>query len=797
MYCKICGAPLQEDARFCSVCGAGVEAVPGGVPLATDAPLTGEVPAAAESVPTLPTPPAGKRGKIRIAALAAAAAVLVVAVAAAALMLVNADPKTYVAKCMTATLSACFDGEDETGIATVLGTALTGGNRQTLTLRLGDDTTEQMRKILAASYGLTAEELAGSSLSLTAESDMKNRQIALQLTGELDSTEVGTLELFLNDNIFSLRSPDLLGGEAYGFDTLTLGKDLAASPLGQYYYSDIPEDYSINLFDARKDKGTDVLAEESLAELAALYKTYTDAVTVEKGGKARAEVNGQTLSCQTYSMTIPAEALRDLVRGGAACLSRDSVFMDRILSARGPVALLGMGYYYGNTGEMGDEDREAYLADLDEALAYIQDNVTITFYISGGKVVRLEAVGKLENGEDSGLGISLVLQFGNASAMKNALSADLTLRSGEDRVKLSLTSQGEHKLNGGKFSDETVLSLTTNGEEQGRLTARTAYDTKAERDNFSFGITASIYGNQGAGAGVEGTVHADKGAGTLSADLGSIYLKFGDDCSAIALTYGLEPIQALSLRMPESTQMPLEMSPDELTALAARLEADVDAVAQRIYALHPRLRPLDAGAYTQGFLDASFLGTPGDYFLEKSGYSDEEVQALYDQRISDGADVLLIHLGVSNVTPELLERAKEVVGQLYSRSVLTVTSVDEVYNGRWSVNISLQPPELGGALEDIHSAVQSQYDSATERADGDTMGLDAYNATYSSFEERLYLLALDMLDNAIWNAAPAEAEVYSVDVSESYDGTVVQLNERDVDDIGRFLNSAVGYLMIR
>ena len=282
MFCSRCGRKIEDGAAVCSGCGAPASGVPQSGPAR---PLEGP-----EAAPAGGEPASGKRrGWIlpTVIGIAAAACVL------AAVLLSGAfsDAKGTLARALVKSVNAWQAAADSLELPELPG----------LEREAGLDMTVRLRR-LSDRFGRQAQLLEGMSLSFSGDLDLPERKMEVGLGVSYGSAELLRAGMAGNDGVLSLSCPALLGEQAFGVNTETLGQTLyRLDPAAM----EAVQNAGFNIFDLLEAAAAP--AEVDAGAVRALY----DAISVEKAGKAEVDAGGKSVRGERYRVTIPQEAMLD------------------------------------------------------------------------------------------------------------------------------------------------------------------------------------------------------------------------------------------------------------------------------------------------------------------------------------------------------------------------------------------------------------------------------------------------------------------------------------------------------
>ena len=286
--------------------------------------------------------------------------------------------------------------------------------------------------------------------------DLENREMGLLASVHKGSADLITAMASAEDEMVYVGLPDFLD-DFYGVNTETAMADLEAmgADLGE------AAQISFNIFeliDIVKRHSPDT--EELEAELTAVITDMVKDIEIEKAGKQTFKVGGESLKCKAYTVTIPQDALEEV--------------LDVIVDASGtdPMAMMeelcnAMGLSDYMTEELLYELRYSFstpdYSDLYEVLDILED-IELTVYVKSGKVAGIVYEKKID-------GSKLELTFGiGGERYGNVFEIEAKV-GGE---KITLEFEGDHTAKDGTFTDKATFKF--DGE---KLTMNTEYDPKS------------------------------------------------------------------------------------------------------------------------------------------------------------------------------------------------------------------------------------------------------------------------------------------------------------------------------
>lgn len=610
MFCPNCGAPLREGAKFCGHCGTPApEAASSPAPAepsvspepAPAAPEAAEPAAQAPSPDTTPSPEAAETpaapaapetpaaaaagspapepilrrsrqllekrkagsalaespipgepilGKRRnglpiligliVAALAVIAAVVFLIVPSV-IQLVS--PKAYLTACagntMAAYSSAWKDSAKKMGVDGLYDT-------------LFDKRIEYRVSCTVEDYP-DASELNGAGFSSTIQFDRKGRELAADVSAEYGSISLGSVQLYLKDDLIALGSSDYTDGQFYGVHTETLGQDIQNASWGSQ--ADVDETLSFNVFDLLDlyQKPTNLLTAKTYTALGKEAAGLLGDSEIEKQGSKDKKVNGERETLKMYTVDIAPEDLAtrmyhcaDIIlddenlyntlepllaaQASQKDMTADELyddFCDQILDQMDPDTL---------TDEMGDVDIELDLGVRGKQIAFAELSVK----------------------PDGGEKMAISAQMGTAESLIN----DLTFQVSQGNTPVfAIQSSGNHEPKDNVFTDTTVLIA------DGSQALRAVTEWNIQDKNFTFDMDF-------AGDTISAAGTLDATSKSLSAQFDNMTVSSGGDTMTLSLDYTIATCKNFAFTA-KDTKILTDMDEDDILEMASTIEENV------------------------------------------------------------------------------------------------------------------------------------------------------------------------------------------------------------------------------
>ena len=501
MFCGNCGKKISDDAKFCPFCGSTVNAEDSQTWTPPQVPVP---PQAVNYAP--PVPPQGGKKSKGGAVLAAVGGVAVVAIAAAIVLFsgVFGGPKGTLVKAMAKSMNAYHAASEAAGMPDLA--AISKGEKVSQELSLQVDSISEDLSY----YSSDAAMLEGWGISMSEGMNLPGRKMDLSLGATYHSKDVLNVWAAADDAEITFGSPQLLGNSAYGFNTETLGKDLAR-------FGDAPDEVtsvSFNIFDMIESMDQTVEVDKAAA------KEFADAIEVEKDGSETVAVNGYDVNCAVYHVLVPQDAVRTY-------LSAVQDAYEEQASANELLELLVMLGVYSD-GDVEDLVSENAVFELLDEIIQVLGDIELDIYVSGGYVMAAEWNDTIEG---TALGVSAY--FGGGKNYADDWSLEITVDSG----RVTIASTGNHSAEGGAYTDETSVTVR-DGSDAIKITSELTWDAKKSSDNFSWSVKSS-----GIAAEASGQLDTTKNSMELTLDKLSVNA-MGTDLVTLSGGYVMKPYEA-------------------------------------------------------------------------------------------------------------------------------------------------------------------------------------------------------------------------------------------------------------
>ncbi len=194
----------------------------------------------------------------------------------------------------------------------------------------------------------------------------------------------------------------------------------------------------------------------------------------------------------------------------------------------------------------------------------------------------------------------------------------------------------------------------------------------------------------------------------------------------------------------------------------------------------------DATMYIQGELDAYYKGTYVQEYLDLvEDMTAEDVEERYDYWTEGEAENLLAFLDVQYPDEEVLERAQELVKQIYAQCRYEVTDAELLKSGDITSEVKVSPIELFHLLDE--DAYTETWDGVLSRAGiEDQDAMDALSEEeYAALEAEYGMLLLDEVEKLIPQITYGTDQSVMLQMKKDEDGyfALVETGVQKLDEI--------------
>lgn len=495
MFCSNCGKPIPEKSAFCPECGTKVNR------------KTTRSEKAVNRFHKKESAP----GKNKMTVIILAVAVLLIAAVIATVLLVLRSPKLTLAKAVKNSV-----GEWETAIE-FMDVSVTGSK----------ETPVRSSGVLQ----LTGMELGRLNLELPktthlrweSATNLPDREVACQMTVVMGNTDVFSLYAGVQDALLTVYSPELLGTQALQVNTEQAGADLKRLGAPEFTWG-----WNGNFFE-REEKSLLSGAEEPLK---------ASDIQVKKQEKTTVQVNGNSVECVRYAVTIPGDAALPVLYRWEEMLNarerEETEFIGRV---------------------------EKILSDVLFAMEpEAGESLNLDFYLKDQQVMAVawtDPAGEQE----------LRLSVGGGSRYVD----DWSLKAKTEEGAFSVRSSGDHGASDGCLTDSTILTCE---DDLGTSSASLSLNYGVEDGNLQLQVHQDKFVLE-----LQGKVTREGDYRTLDVDqltVGSQEGKFRFAGSVTQMPYAPIPAPA------ESTVSLSEMEPEDMEEMEKNMQRSIRKWQERL-----------------------------------------------------------------------------------------------------------------------------------------------------------------------------------------------------------------------
>lgn len=304
--------------------------------------------------------------------------------------------------------------------------------------------------------------LIHSGVRFMMDTNMKKRNIDIQMVPYLGSADLMTVTVAADDEMIYFHSPELMPNPI-GVNTETMMEDL------EHLGADVgdAEDISFNLFDTIEIiREITAISDDNKKLLLAAGEDLIASFSAEKIKKQTIRVNGTSTECNVYEVIIPQDALEMFVEVLEEI--SDSVDYEESVEAVLDSMNLPRSVTREIMGEMSVEQ-----PDFDEVYDLLDElgDVELKVYIKNNRIAAVRFDDEVYDND-----WKAELYIGGGDRYVDNISFKLKNNYGELVVK----SSGDHGAKDGLFTNKTTIEVDGD-----KYTLQVKYDPEADRDNLS------------------------------------------------------------------------------------------------------------------------------------------------------------------------------------------------------------------------------------------------------------------------------------------------------------------------
>lgn len=405
-----------------------------------------------------------------------------------------------------------------------------------------------------------SDAVSGLGFQVDMDVNLEEREMGMMASVYLGSADLLTAMISAEDEMIYLGAPDFLN-DFYGVNTETLMRDLddMGASLGE------AADISFNIFDLMeivKDYSGD--AEENRQALMEASTDLAKELVIEKNGKTTLKVNGESLKCRSFLVTIPQEALEEWFEAVEDIGSVDAVgMMEKLLSSMNLPEDIVEELVYDFEYSYSQPDYSGVYELLD-----ILGDIELQVYVRSNKVAGIVYKEKIQ-----GTKVELGLYLGGGDRYVDNISLEIKV----DGEKVTIESEGDHTAKEGKFTDEITIKA-----DDLKVTIETEYNPKN-------GALSVSMGNEYPLLELEGT-YAVTGEGCLLELDELVIASGGREMMSLALSCEITDYEK-RVKLSDA-RLITGLTEEDIMSLAEELEGNVLEWALGLTLSHPELMEL-------------------------------------------------------------------------------------------------------------------------------------------------------------------------------------------------------------
>jgi hypothetical protein len=493
--------------------------------------------------------------------------IAVVGVAASMMLIKKEDPKEVVIQAF----KSVYEEETVNHLENIIGfseiyeRAIKENNEVNLSLKLADSSMSELAAFTGTGFDIQGKTDQEANKSIATIGIQFQDMDLLHLDGYLDDKEFMMAIPELSESVFTINYADDLQGQ------------IENSPfLGEVFLeSGIDFDAFGEYMEQVQNYDSD--GKNTLFDLTALwdrYKTGSEAIenlktamTVEKGQKTTAIVDGEEAGCRSYETVISGPAFVEFFKTTSDFFLEDETLKKDMMEYFAQVLRLSeiMNPYGYSSYSDDPEDMQAELwneaeTSIDELLVILeellQDDVNMTVTVDAkGRMASFKAETMLTS-EDEKANLELTADFMGGDYLTQNVNAQLKLY--DDITEVVFDVDKTESFDGNTLLSNIDVIVTYDGEE-----ATANYAGSYQVDNGQFNMDLSV--NTGSGIlsfTMDGVVTELEKGNSMQASADSIRVAYDDEFIELSGTYGIKPMEG-EVTVPEGTQMDIFAATEE------------------------------------------------------------------------------------------------------------------------------------------------------------------------------------------------------------------------------------------
>lgn len=193
----------------------------------------------------------------------------------------------------------------------------------------------------------------------------------------------------------------------------------------------------------------------------------------------------------------------------------------------------------------------------------------------------------------------------------------------------------------------------------------------------------------------------------------------------------------------------------------------------------------DATVYIQGELDATYLGTINEGYLDVvEDMTQADAQAKYEYNLQAEGEYLLSYLGVELPTDGVYQRAQELVGEIYSHAKYTVADAQLLKSGDIAAEVTVSPIEIMTLIPEEFYA-QTWENVKQQAGVSDDQVAVMSDEEYQQLDEQYAMALLDELEGLMGQLTYGTDQTVLLQMKQDEEGyyTLVETGMQQLDEM--------------
>lgn len=193
----------------------------------------------------------------------------------------------------------------------------------------------------------------------------------------------------------------------------------------------------------------------------------------------------------------------------------------------------------------------------------------------------------------------------------------------------------------------------------------------------------------------------------------------------------------------------------------------------------------DATVYIQGELDATYLGTINEGYLDVvEDMTQADAQAKYEYNLQAEGEYLLSYLGVELPTDGVYQRAQELVGEIYSHAKYTVADAQLLKSGDIAAEVTVSPIEIMTLIPQEFYA-QTWENVKQQAGVSDDQVAVMSDEEYQQLDEQYAMALLDELEGLMGQLTYGTDQTILLQMKQDEEGyyTLVETGMQQLDEM--------------